>query len=547
MVTMTLPVPAQDTNLVRLADEFWRWRAKQQPFTDDDIPRIARPEGVTADWSGAGVAQMRKDLAGFEERWQQLAARNRSVPDRVDYLLIGSAIARVRWELDIERGWQRNARFYVNQTLSAVYELLLQPPPISPQRASELVARMRRIPPLVEQAQSNLTDLRAPFARLAIDELNNIRPRLKAVMDGLAGQLPENTSHDLAAASSAATESLETYQRWLREQVGRAKPDTAIGREKYVYFLSKVAYVPYTPEQLLGLGRQEWDRSVSFESYEQSRNQGLPELRLFGNSSEQIKRSAPDEQAVRDYLEKKSLLTVPQWMKHYKNLPLPSYLKPLESLGVSDDLTGPDRLKEDGVSYIREPSPQLGYFALASARDPRPIIVHEGVPGHYFQLALAWAHEDPIRRHYYDSGPNEGIGFYAEEMMLQAGLFDDSPRTREIIYNFMRLRALRVEVDVKLALGDFSIDQAAEYLSSTVPMDRRTALAEAAMFASIPGQAITYQVGKLQILGMLADARRKQGPGFQLRAFHDFVWKNGNVPFSLQRWQLLDDASGVPR
>ena len=85
--------------------------------------------------------------------------------------------------------------------------------------------------------------------------------------------------------------------------------------------------------------------------------------------------------------------------------------------------------------------------------DPRPITVHEGIPGHYFQLCLSWKHEDPTRRHYYDSGANEGIGFYAEEMILQAGLFDDSPHTREIIYNFVRLRALRVEVDVKLSLG----------------------------------------------------------------------------------------------
>src|SRR5437016_6965671 len=98
------------------------------------------------------------------------------------------------------------------------------------------------------------------------------------------------------------------------------------------------------------------------------------------------------------------------------------------------------------------------------AKDPRGIIVHEGVPGHYFQMSLSWANQDPIRRHYYDSSANEGIGFYAEEMLLHAGLFDDSPRSREFIWNFMRLRALRVEVDVKLALGMFSLDQAAEYL-----------------------------------------------------------------------------------
>ena len=113
------------------------------------------------------------------------------------------------------------------------------------------------------------------------------------------------------------------------------------------------------------------------------------------------------------------------------------------------------------------------------------------------------------------------------------------PRAREIIYNFMRLRALRVEVDVKLATGEFAIPEAAKYLETTVPMDAHTALGEAASFAAGPGQAITYEIGKLQILAFLTDARLRQGDRFSLRAFHDFLWKNGNVPIALQRWEML--------
>ena len=130
--------------------------------------------------------------------------------------------------------------------------------------------------------------------------------------------------------------------------------------------------------------------------------------------------------------------------------------------------------------------------------------------------------------------------------MLQAGLFDDSPHTREIIYNFMRLRALRVEVDVKLALGQFTLEQAAKYLQEKVPMDEQTARQEATAFATGPGQAIDYQIGKLQIMKFLAEARMKEGEQFNLRRFHDFVWKNGNVPISLQRWEYLGDASDAP-
>jgi uncharacterized protein (DUF885 family) len=124
-------------------------------------------------------------------------------------------------------------------------------------------------------------------------------------------------------------------------------------------------------------------------------------------------------------------------------------------------------------------------------------------------------------------------------MMLQAGLFDDSPHTRESIYNFMRLRALRVEVDVKLALGEFTLEQAARYLEEKVPMDENTARQEAIAFSTGPGQAITYQIGKLQIVKFLAEARMQQSEKFNLRAFHDFVWKNGNVPISLQGWEYL--------
>jgi uncharacterized protein (DUF885 family) len=135
-------------------------------------------------------------------------------------------------------------------------------------------------------------------------------------------------------------------------------------------------------------------------------------------------------------------------------------------------------------------------------------------------------------------------------MMLQAGLFDDSPKTREIIYNFMRLRALRVEVDVKLALGEFTISKAANYLAQHVPMDKKSAEAEAALFATTPGQAISYQVGKSQIMHFLADARLAQADRFNLRAFHDFLWLNGNVPIALQRWEYLgkdDDIRVINR
>jgi uncharacterized protein (DUF885 family) len=287
------------------------------------------------------------------------------------------------------------------------------------------------------------------------------------------------------------------------------------------------------------MGKSEWNRSVLFELFERERNVGLPELKIFSSAEEQITQERIYEEEIRKFLVDKNLMSVPDWVQHYINKKVPSHIEPFTNMGVVDDLTSETRLNEDGVSYIPEPSESMSYFRLATAKDPRPIIIHEGVPGHYFQMVLSWANPNPIRRRFFDSGSNEGIGFYVEELLLRYGLFNDSPRTREIIYSFMRLRALRVDVDINLALDNYTIEDAGEYLSSTVPMDLTTGIDEARFFAYNPGQAITYQIGKLQILNLIADAKILLGDEFDLKDYHDYMMQNGNVPIALQRWEYL--------
>ena len=541
-----MAMPAAADPLDDLARDFWTWRAATQPSSGDDIPRIERPAGWLPDWSRDAIAARRAALAGFKRRHRAIDASTWPVPRQVDYRLIGSALARVTWELDGAPAWRRDPSFYVQQALGPVFDVLLPPPPVTAARADLVIARLAHVPRITAQATANLDDARAPFARLAIDTLADIETRLTTLATELDRATPSHAGR-FAAPAAAASRALADYRGWLQARVGAMASDTAVGRDAYVRFLREVALVPYTPDEIVAMGRQEWERAVTFEALEQNRNRALPPQPIAPNALTQITTSAFQESAIRQFLEQQDLLTVPAWLQHYRNQLLPPYLAPLAFLGVTDDLTSPTRLKEDGYSYIREPRADLPYFYLSTAKDPRPIIVHEGVPGHYMQLALAWAHENPIRRQYYDSGPNEGLGFYAEEMMLQAGLWDASPRSREIIYNFARLRALRVEVDVRLATGQFTIAQAADYLARTVPMDAATALEEAASFAAGPGQAITYQIGKLQTTSLLADARRAQGAAFSLRRFHDTLWKNGNVPFALLRWELLDDRRDVDR
>jgi hypothetical protein len=545
--------------LQRLGRDFWAWRAAGQPISGDDIPRLVRPPGWTPDWSAAAVAARRRDLERFTARWRALADPARPVPEQVDHRLLGSALARVRWELDGVRLWRRDPGFYLAQTLGALVDALLPPPPFSPDRSRDVVLRLASFPRTLADGRANLADPREavePFARLALAELADAGSRLRQAMAALRPLLTADSRPRLDAETERAVAALESYRGWLGSRAADMHGAVAIGRDAYVGFLHQVALLPFTPEQILAMGRQEWARSVAGEAFASRRNDrndrndhsshGLPELPLFSSQAAQIAAARRDELAIRGFLERRGILTVPAWMPHYVYRPLPAYLAPLAAFGEGTDFPlaaapGQPPLVAS-TRYIPKPSPTLGYFALSMARDPRPDMVHEGIPGHGFQLALSRRHPDEIRRHWYDSSANEGIGFYAEEMMLHMGLFDDSPRTTEMIWNYARLRALRVEVDVRLAIGSFSIEQAADYLRAAVPMDAATARSEAAAFAATPGFAIGYQIGKLQITRLLAEARRRQGKDFDLRAFHDFVWTNGNVPLALQRWELLGES-----
>jgi uncharacterized protein (DUF885 family) len=536
-VALLAAVQTQPDSLQQLADDFWAWRAKHAPFTADDVNRIERPGGIR-DWSRASIDHRGKDLVGFEARWKKLNPAQWSIPKQVDYRLIGSALSRVRWELEVNPRWKRDPNFYIEQTLAALAEALTLPAPYDEARSREILARIENIPSILQQGAQNLENPPAPFASVAAQNLDGIRDRLRMMASALVG-LTTLKPQELNAATDRAADALEKFQQQLKDELPKLPQRTALGRDAYIWLLRNVALMPFTPEELLAMGRQEWNRAVAFEVYEKNRNKEVPPLKIATDINTWIKDAADKELQVRKFLEERGILTVPKWVQHYTLRPTPEYLNALE-FTEHDDFTSPSRLNENCIRYVPEPSEKLGYFWRATAMDPRPITVHEGVPGHYFQLSLSWKNENPIRRHYYDSGANEGIGFYAEEMMLQAGLFDDSPHTREIIYNFMRLRALRVEVDVKLALGEFTLEQAAKYLQEKVPMDEQTARQEAIAFSTNPGGAMTYQIGKLQILKFLADARMQQGDKFNLRTFHDFVWKNGNVPIALQEWEFLN-------
>ena len=171
-------------SLDKLSDDFWSWRAKYAPFTGDDVNRIERPGGMR-DWSRASIDKRRKDLAEFEARWKKIDIGKWPIPQQVDYKLIGSALSRVHWELDINPRWKRDPNFYIEQTLTAVVEALTVPAPYDEARSREILTRIENIPSILQQGAENLDKPPAPFATVTIQALDGIRERLKKMATAL--------------------------------------------------------------------------------------------------------------------------------------------------------------------------------------------------------------------------------------------------------------------------------------------------------------------------------------------------------------------------
>ncbi|MEU2309398.1 DUF885 family protein [Streptomyces misionensis] len=534
-----------DQATARLAQEFWAWRAAQRPHSRDDIPRLDRPTGWAPDWSAEGVARHRETLSGFRQAVAALAPRSAPVPAHVDHRLISSAVARASWELSTLRLWQRHPGFYVDQALGAVYDLLLPLPPFGPARADAVLRHLRDVPRVLGWAEGNTRDhAEAEFAALTVRELEDIETRLARAVRELTPYIPEMSRELMDAADSAARTLGAFRERW-RARVPDLPPYRPVGEGAFQRYLAEVALLPWTVAELRALGRREEDRATMADLVGTQYGSPAGKPSLPTDAAAQCARHTTAEEEVRTFYRDRALLDLPTDLPRYRTAPLPGYLAELSWLGITDDLTSPARLTEDAVSYVPPPSPDLPYFDRANAHDPRLGLIHEGV--HHQQLAMSWRHSDPIRRHFYDSAVNEGIAFYHEELVLLAGLFDNSPASRNTVHNFMHLRSARVGVDVALAVGDLTVPEAAESLVREVSLDMATAHYEAAFFAIAPGQGLSYQVGKTQVLALLADARRVFDERFELRRFHNYLWRNGNVPLSLLRWEYLGDREELDR
>ncbi len=477
------------------------------------------------DLSSGAFEERAAALPELRNRLGRIDASGWEVEHKVDYLLVRSRVARLYGEHAALRPWRRDPGFYVDRVASIPFvQLPLEGEPLERWRV-----RLTSVPAVLAWGRENLIEGAGQLTRLALrnlerhDGVGHGHPRREVPPAGVIGwyrDLLERARRDqpsLAEDIEASLAAVEGFRDWLRENLPRMNAKSGIGAKHYDWHLINVLLMPFDGENVLIVGERERQRALAFLALEQWRNRDLPPLEPATSEAAYEERVAQADRLVREFLRRQKILTLP------------------EGLGPFDHNV-PWTVRPGGRNFWEE----IQY------RDPLPDHVHAVVPGHRFDAWMQRDYRHPIRAEFTDSGRVEGWAFYLEEMLLQSGLLEDRPRTRELFYVFQAARAVRNRAEVALHLNRWNVEEAVQYMVDNVPfMDSDVARVDCEIYLRRPGYGISYLMGRVQIEQLLADRRKQLGEDFDLAEFHDRFLAAGRIPIALTRWEMtgLDDQA----
>ncbi len=550
LVSSTAHAQGSPQALRRMADDYYRWRDRNYPVASSDQGLHTWDDKLT-DYRPAAVQMRRRYVADLLARVNGMPTARWAKDDRVDWLLFRAQLENVNFFDRVLQFDQTNPQTYVDECSNAIFSLLKKEYAPPRQRALAATARLRMMPALLEDGKRNLTRPVKLYAQLAIDSARSIDSLFNDSLMTLA-QDPAVTSNERTALTQArdrAVTSLHAYADWLQRRVPRMVAFAPMGEANYNYLLKHVYLLPLDARQVEMLGQSELARYRALEALLKDPSLANPDptrSRNIPRDQQAFLKAYESRQAETiNFLKTNRLITLPAYLGDFTIRQLPDAFKPTSPGGF---MNPPGIYDQDpgGFYFIPTYSPESkNFYIRAAIEDPRPILGHEGIPGHFLQISVANHLRDEIRRQHGDGVFIEGWALYTEEMLMRTGYYPDNSASQGQVLRLSRYRAARIGVDVNLHTGKWTFEQAVKYFMESGGLDREAAEGEAAGAASSPLQKITYIVGKWQIMRLLGRYHDQQGKNFRLGQFHDDLIKSGSLPLSIVEWILLDDSTSL--
>jgi uncharacterized protein (DUF885 family) len=559
--------------LQRLAKDYYQWRDRNYPVRSSNEGLHTWDDKLT-DYSPAAIQERRQYVRNLLPQVRRMKTDSWRRHDRINWLLFRAQLEEVEFYDRVLNFEGTNPKHYVDECSNAIFSLLKKDYDTPARRALSAAARLKQMPAMLEQGKQNLEKPVRLYARLAIESARSIdslfnsslmtlveQPpagRVDGPGAGMASQsqprspsLSPGERAELVRARDVALAALHSFADWLEKKIPEMAVFTPMGEENYNFLLSRVYLLPLDAKQVAMLGEAELARYRALESL-------LPDPTLADPNPSRVKKIPHDQDdflktyenrqtEMIGFLKDKALVTLPDYLGPFRIRQLPEAFKPTSPGGF---MNPPGLYDQDssGFYFIPTYNPQSrNFYIRAAIEDPRPILGHEGIPGHFLQLSIANHLADEIRRQHTDGVFIEGWALYTEEMLMRTGLYPENSAAQGQILRLSRYRAARIGVDVNLHTGKWSFEDAVNYFMEAGGLDREAAEGEAAGAASSPLQKITYMVGKWQIMRLLGKYRDRMGQEFQLGKFHDDLLKNGSLPLSIVEWILLGDATTLEK
>ncbi len=482
------------------------------------------------DYTAERLAAAHSKLADYQARLKAIDPSEWPIEQQVDWHIARAEMNGFDFNHRVLKPWVRDPAFYQSvwteksdvpahegPTHHAVLELWTYDFPLSADEEQRMIRDLRVIPPLMKQAMGNLT---GNARDLWVAGIRNIEDQ-RANLDLIVGKVAEDASDELKKAIKAAKTATGGFVTWLEEQAPSKTGPSGIGKDNYTWYQQNVHLVPMTWEDEVRLLKRELDRAWSSLRLEEQRNRDLPQLVAASMPEEYDRRT--DEAATKfiTFLREQEVLTVKDYME--------------------------PALREHLGHFV--PEEERNFFWIAAHYDPLPLFTHFY---HWFDLAQMRdePHKSPIRRgpllyNIFDSR-NEGTATGVEEMFMHAGLYDDDPRSREIVWIMLAQRSARGLGSLYAHANEMTMAEAGTVHVEWTPRGWMSAeldlLAfEQHLYLRQPGYGTSYVTGKYlleRLIGEYSKVLEERGDNFVMADFFDKFNDAGSIPVALVRWQM---------
>ncbi len=493
------------------------------------------------DYTASQFAARRGGYLVLRERLDAFQIDDWPIPQQVDWHLVRAEMNGYDFNERVLMPWARDPAFYntiwtyrsdvpahEGPTHHALVELWTYKFPLSEAEESRLASELSVIPPLMRQARGNLT---GNARDLWVTGIRDIRGQ-RVVLIELGDRLGDSAGDELRAVIKASIAATDELISWLEDQSRSKAGPSGIGKDNYTWYQRNVHLVPMSWEDEERLLKRELARAWSNLKLEEQRNRKLPPMVAASTPAEYDAMADEAVERIMRFLEEKDIVTIAD------------YMEPV--------------LHEHKGSFV--PEEQRHFFWITAHYDPAPLFTHFW---HWFELARmdTEPHESPIRQgallyNIFDSR-NEGTATAVEEIFMHAGLYDDRPRSRELVWILLAQRAARGLGSLYAHANEMTMEEAGRVHMDFTPRgwmktEKELLIFEQHLYLRQPGYGTSYVTGKYLLEETLADYARLvelRGQDFQLRRFFDRLNAIDSIPISLARWEMTgyDDEIAINR